>query len=44
VRYPTPGDPDLARRVQKMLAPLPVTPHGSAGRAEKGNRSGILVR
>ena len=24
VRYPAPGDPDLARRVQKMLAPLPV--------------------
>lgn len=25
VRYPAPGDPDLARRVQQMLAPLPVT-------------------
>jgi 4,5-DOPA dioxygenase extradiol len=25
VRYPAPGDPDLARRVQKLLAPLPVT-------------------
>ena len=24
VRYPAPGDPELARRVQKMLAPLPV--------------------
>lgn len=24
VQYPAPGDPDLARRVQKMLAPLPV--------------------
>jgi 4,5-DOPA dioxygenase extradiol len=24
VRYPAPGDPDLARRVQGMLAPLPV--------------------
>jgi 4,5-DOPA dioxygenase extradiol len=24
VRYPAPGDPDLARRVQRMLAPLPV--------------------
>ena len=24
VRYPAPGDPDLARRVQKLLAPLPV--------------------
>ena len=24
VRYPAPGDPDLARRVQEMLAPLPV--------------------
>jgi 4,5-DOPA dioxygenase extradiol len=24
VRYPAPGDPALARRVQKMLAPLPV--------------------
>ena len=24
VRYPAPGDPVLARRVQKMLAPLPV--------------------
>ena len=25
VRYPAPGDPELARRVQKLLAPLPVT-------------------
>jgi 4,5-DOPA dioxygenase extradiol len=25
VRYPAPGDPDLARRVQRLLAPLPVT-------------------
>jgi len=25
VRYPAPGDPALARRVQKLLAPLPVT-------------------
>src|SRR5436309_11482340 len=25
VQYPAPGDPDLARRVQQMLAPLPVT-------------------
>lgn len=24
VRYPAPGDPQLARRVQKMLAPIPV--------------------
>jgi 4,5-DOPA dioxygenase extradiol len=24
VRYPAPGDPQLARRVQKLLAPLPV--------------------
>jgi len=24
VRYPAPGDPELARRVQKLLAPLPV--------------------
>ena len=24
VQYPAPGDPDLARRVQQMLAPLPV--------------------
>lgn len=25
VQYPAPGDPELARRVQKLLAPLPVT-------------------
>jgi len=25
VQYPAPGDPDLARRLQKMLAPMPVT-------------------
>jgi 4,5-DOPA dioxygenase extradiol len=25
VRYPAPGDPDLARRVQRLLAPTPVT-------------------
>ena len=25
VRYPAAGDPELARRIQKMLAPLPVT-------------------
>lgn len=25
VQYPAPGDPDLARRVQQMLAPMPVT-------------------
>jgi 4,5-DOPA dioxygenase extradiol len=25
VRYPAPGDPDLARRLQSLLAPLPVT-------------------
>lgn len=24
VQYPAPGDPDLAARVQKLLAPLPV--------------------
>ena len=23
LRYPAPGDPDLARRVQRMVAPLP---------------------
>jgi 4,5-DOPA dioxygenase extradiol len=31
VQYPAPGDPDLARRVQKMLAPLPVTLDNSWG-------------
>ncbi|HUA59185.1 MAG TPA: 4,5-DOPA dioxygenase extradiol [Verrucomicrobiae bacterium] len=25
VEYPAPGDPDLARRIQQLLAPLPVT-------------------
>jgi 4,5-DOPA dioxygenase extradiol len=31
VEYPAPGDPELARRVQKMLAPLPVTLDNSWG-------------
>jgi len=31
VQYPAPGDPDLARRVQKMLAPLPVNLDSSWG-------------
>jgi len=31
VRYPAPGDPDLARRVQKLLAPLPVALDDSWG-------------
>src|SRR5271157_5044350 len=31
VRYPAPGDPDLARRVQTMLAPVPVTLDDSWG-------------
>ena len=31
VRYPAPGDPDLARRVQKLLAPLPVALDNSWG-------------
>jgi 4,5-DOPA dioxygenase extradiol len=31
VRYPAPGDPDLARRVQALLAPLPVTLDDSWG-------------
>jgi 4,5-DOPA dioxygenase extradiol len=31
VQYPAPGDPDLARRVQKMLAPLPVALDNSWG-------------
>ncbi len=31
VHYPAPGDPDLARRVQKMLAPLPVALDDSWG-------------
>src|SRR4051812_11733817 len=25
VQYPAPGDPDLARRIQKLLAPTPVS-------------------
>src|SRR5437660_263919 len=31
VQYPAPGDPDLARRVQQLLAPLPVTLDNSWG-------------
>jgi 4,5-DOPA dioxygenase extradiol len=31
VQYPAPGDPDLARRVQKLLAPLPVQLDNSWG-------------
>jgi 4,5-DOPA dioxygenase extradiol len=31
VQYPAPGDPELARRVQNMLAPLPVTLNESWG-------------
>jgi len=31
VQYPAPGDPELARRVQKMLAPLPVMLDNSWG-------------
>ena len=31
VQYPAPGDPDLARRVQAMLAPLPVMLDNSWG-------------
>ena len=31
LQYPAPGDPDLARRVQRMLAPLPVTLDNSWG-------------
>src|SRR5579864_3053508 len=31
VKYPAPGDPILARRVQKLLAPLDVTPDNSWG-------------
>jgi 4,5-DOPA dioxygenase extradiol len=31
VQYPAPGDPDLARRVEKMLAPLPVALDNSWG-------------
>jgi 4,5-DOPA dioxygenase extradiol len=31
VQYPAPGDPDLARRVQQLLAPLPVNLDNSWG-------------
>ena len=31
MQYPAPGDPDLARRVQAMLAPLPVKLDNSWG-------------
>ena len=31
VQYPAPGDPDLAHRVQQLLAPLPVTLDNSWG-------------
>jgi 4,5-DOPA dioxygenase extradiol len=31
VQYPAPGDPDLARRVQQLLAPLPVALDNSWG-------------
>src|SRR5579872_2802617 len=31
VHYPAPGDPELARRVQELLAPLPVTLDSSWG-------------
>jgi 4,5-DOPA dioxygenase extradiol len=31
VRYPAPGDPELARRVQTMLAPMPVSLDNSWG-------------
>jgi 4,5-DOPA dioxygenase extradiol len=31
VQYPAPGDPQLARRVQQLLAPLPVTLDSSRG-------------
>jgi 4,5-DOPA dioxygenase extradiol len=31
VQYPAPGDPALARRVQQMLAPIPVFPDDSWG-------------
>jgi 4,5-DOPA dioxygenase extradiol len=31
VQYPAPGDPDLARRVQALLAPMPVTLDDSWG-------------
>src|SRR5690242_19063846 len=31
VKYPAPGDPNLARRVQRMLAPFPVSLDDSWG-------------
>jgi 4,5-DOPA dioxygenase extradiol len=31
MQYPAPGDPDLARRVQRLLAPLPVALDASRG-------------
>ena len=31
VQYPAAGDPELARRLQRMLAPVPVTPAHSWG-------------
>ena len=31
VKYPAAGDPELARRIQKMLAPIPVKPDESWG-------------
>lgn len=31
VQYPAPGDPELARRVQRLLAPIPVTLEDSWG-------------
>src|ERR1700688_1216420 len=31
VQYPAPGDPHLARRVQQLLAPQPVTLHHNWG-------------
>ena len=33
VQYPAPGDPALAKRVQQMLAPLPVVLEGGAAAA-----------
>src|SRR5213596_1854517 len=41
VQYPAPGDPQLARRVQQLLAPLPVTLDNSWG-LDHGNWS-VLV-
>lgn len=31
VRYPAPGDPELAARVQKLLSPIPVAPDSTWG-------------